>query len=104
MKQLVCVTLIALGFAGFAQTADGSSWRTRRGGAARDGIVYDSNRPKRTVQLVQIALRRRGYNPAIVTGEFVAETRTAIQRYQRDHGLRQTGQIDRVLLRSLGIR
>ena len=104
MKQLLCIALVALGFVGFSQTTEANSWRATRVGSARDGIVYESNRPRRTVQLVQIALRRRGYNPALVTGQFVAETRVAIRRYQRDHGLRQTGRIDRALLRSLGIR
>ena len=104
MKHFICVGLIAVGVVGFNQSAQAGSWRTVQPGPSRDGIVYNSNRPTRTVQLVQLALRRRGYNPAIVTGEFVAETRIAVRRYQRDHGLRETGAIDRALLRSLRIR
>ena len=104
MKTLICATLIALGFIGFSQSADGGSRRTVRPGPARAGMVYESNRPTQTVQLVQLALQRRGYYPGVTTGEYVAETRVAVRRYQRDHGLRKSGKIDRALLRSLGIR
>jgi peptidoglycan hydrolase-like protein with peptidoglycan-binding domain len=104
LKHLLCVGLIVFGFIGVTPSTDARTLRPTRVGSERDGIVYESNRPRRTVQLVQLALRRRGYNPAIVSGEFVAETRIAIKRYQRDRGMRQTGKIDRALLRSLGIR
>ncbi|CAN5668717.1 hypothetical protein BH20VER1_BH20VER1_01220 [soil metagenome] len=104
MKTLICVTLMALGFVGFQQSADAQVRRTGRPAPAGTGIVYESNRPDRTVQQVQLALRRRGYNPGLITGEFASETRVAIRRYQRDRGLRQSGKIDRALLRSLRIR
>lgn len=102
MKTLICVTLIVVGFVGFNQSADARSRRSWR--AVPNAVAYDSHRPRATVQLVQLALQRRGYYPGLTSGELVAETRVAIRRYQRDRGLRKTGRIDRALLRSLGIR
>ena len=102
MKILTCVTLIALGLVGISPSAEARSRRTWR--AVPNAVAYESNRPRATVQLVQLALQRRGYYTGLTTGELVAETRVAIRRYQRDRGLRKTGRIDRALLRSLGIR
>ena len=103
MKTLISVVLIAVGFVGFSQSADAGS---RHGyvRAVPNSVAYESNRPDPTVQSVQLALQRRGYYPGLTTGEFVSETRIAIRRYRRDHGLRVNGRIDRALLRSLRIR
>jgi peptidoglycan hydrolase-like protein with peptidoglycan-binding domain len=76
-----------------------SAWN----GASWGNVVYESNHRRPPVRAVQLALRRHGYNPAIVSGEYVAETRLAVRRYQRDHGLRESGLIDHSLLLSLGL-
>ena len=52
---------------------------------------------------VQRALSRRGYYDGPADGTIGPGTRRAISRYQADNGLRPTGQIDSVLLRSLGM-
>jgi peptidoglycan hydrolase-like protein with peptidoglycan-binding domain len=104
MKILIYLAVVTVGLCGFQQPADAQS-RGRsetRFGPARN--IYKSNMRHPTVRAVQVALRRHGYNPGVITGEYVAETRVAIQRYQRDRGLRRTGKIDRTLLRSLGSR
>jgi hypothetical protein len=52
---------------------------------------------------VQLALKRRGYYHGSVDGDVGPQTRAAIRAYQAEHGLRVTGVIDEVLLRSLRV-
>jgi len=66
--------------------------------------TYNSVGRDATVRAVQRALERHGYYVALHTGEFGFDTRRAVRRYRRDHGLRVIGKIDHELLRSLGIR
>ena len=73
MKTLICLTLVAAGFAGFNQSAE-ADWRRGYVRAVPDPVAYESNRPRRMVQLVQLALQRRGYYPGVTTGELVSET------------------------------
>lgn len=75
-----------------------------RGGALPYNSVYSSEVRDRTVARVQAALTRRGYYVGLTTGEFPSETRITIRRYQREHGLRESGKIDAALLRSLGVQ
>ena len=101
MKALTSLTLISLGLLAFSPSADAQA---RRGRAIPSDGTYDSITRDKLVAEVQRALTRRGYYVALDTGEYVSETRIAVRRYQRDHGLRMSGKIDAALLRSLGIR
>ena len=53
------------------------------------------------VQRVQTLLSELGYNPGPADGAAGARTRAAIISYQRDNGLRQSGQVDAALIERL---
>jgi len=69
-----------------------------------DTGAYDSTSYRDLVRKVQIALEKEGYYVGGHTGSFGFETRAAVRRYRRDHGLAIMGKIDGELLRSLGFR
>lgn len=50
---------------------------------------------------VQFALRRQGYDIGAISGELDPGTRAAIRSFQRDHGLRVTGEPDRMVVAEL---
>jgi peptidoglycan hydrolase-like protein with peptidoglycan-binding domain len=52
---------------------------------------------------VQRKLKRLGYYTGAVDGELGRGTRAAIRAYQEENDLEVTGQINRALLRSLGL-
>ena len=52
---------------------------------------------------VQRKLKKLGYYTGTVDGEVGRGTRAAIRAYQEENGLEVNGQIDRALLRSLGL-
>src|SRR5437762_1118032 len=56
-----------------------------------------------TVVSVQEQLAQHGYYRGEIDGIFGAETRRAIVRYQSDHGLRETGNLNADTLRALGL-
>ena len=56
-----------------------------------------------TVAAVQEQLARQGYYRGEIDGIFGTETRRAIVRYQSDHGLRETGNLNADTLRALGL-
>jgi hypothetical protein len=64
---------------------------------------YDSNADS-SVSQVQSALAREGYYRGAIDGNFGQGTRSALRRYQRDHGLDVTGQINRPVIEALGLR
>lgn len=64
---------------------------------------YDNNADS-SVNQVQSALAREGYYRGAIDGSFGPGTRSALRRYQRDHGLDATGQIDRPVIEALGLR
>lgn len=70
--------------------------RDRRRDADRERAVDEE-----TIAEIQSELRRRGYAVPVVTGRADAETEAAIRRYERDRGMRQTGQPSRSLLAAL---
>lgn len=55
------------------------------------------------VQQVQRNLGQQGYNPGPQDGIWGDRTRTALQNFQRDQGLRQSGQLDHQTIAALGI-
>jgi peptidoglycan hydrolase-like protein with peptidoglycan-binding domain len=56
-----------------------------------------------TVQIVQLALAKKGYNPGPANGRAGIKTQTAIRKFQKDSGVQPTGAIDYTLLEKLGI-
>jgi hypothetical protein len=73
------------------------------GYAARDDAQseYDNGNADSTVSQVQAALARQGYYHGAIDGSVGPATRNALRRYQRNHGLEATGQIDQPLLQAL---
>jgi Putative peptidoglycan binding domain len=68
--------------------------------------AYDSSEQyaDSTVTIAQEQLARQGYYRGEIDGIFGAETRRAVVRYQRDQGLRMTGNLNADTLRALGLQ
>jgi peptidoglycan hydrolase-like protein with peptidoglycan-binding domain len=67
----------------------------------RPDPIADLIAPSARVTAVQRALNDFGYGPVKATGQYGAETITAIQKFERDRKLPVTGQISPRLLREL---
>lgn len=65
-------------------------------------VVY-ANTDGSTVAAVQRRLARAGYYRGMIDGVIGHGTRSAIRSYERAHGLRVDGQIDRRLLATMGL-
>lgn len=59
--------------------------------------------PRRMVTTVQERLIQRGYHPGVVDGVWGRKTSRALRRYQLDHRLPATGQLNTPTARSLDI-
>src|SRR5476649_1299488 len=55
------------------------------------------------IRQVQRALNSKGFNPGPTDGRLGPETRSALDQFQRNQGLRQTGTPDRQTLAALGV-
>jgi hypothetical protein len=66
-------------------------------GAAESGITI-----RISVKKLQQTLDKVGYNPGPIDGVLGPKTRAAIQSYQKDHGLQETGVADYETLLALG--
>lgn len=65
---------------------------------------YRGSRYRRPVEFeVQYALARRGYYRGPIDGHMGAVAQRAVRDYQRDHRLAVTGNINKDVLRSLGL-
>jgi N-acetylmuramoyl-L-alanine amidase len=64
--------------------------------------AYDDQDPGRIIASVQRKLQRLGYYRGYLDGTYGPMTRRALLNYQRDNGLRVTGEIDQDTLASLG--
>jgi len=95
LATLVLLTLIPMASAGR---------RSLEYGVYPDTAAYESTGRNETVRKVQLALEEDGYYVGDHSGEFGFETRAAVRRYRRDHGLPITGKIDAAFLRTLGFR
>ena len=73
-------------------------------GAYPSAHAYDSAGYREIVHKVQLALEEEGYYVGSHSGNFGYETRAAVRRYRRDHGLAIIGKIDQELLSSLGFK
>jgi peptidoglycan hydrolase-like protein with peptidoglycan-binding domain len=104
MKILVYLSLAVVGFTGFNQSAMANSRPLDPVFYLPGESAYASNNRNQLVSRVQVALEARGYDVGLNTGEFVFETKRAIRRYQRNHGMAELGKVDEQLLHSLGLR
>jgi len=77
---------------------DGADYSSQ--GAYRSSVLYTDS----TVAAVQEQLAQQGYYGGEIDGIFGAETRRAVVRYQSDHGLRVTGNLNGDTLQALGLR
>jgi peptidoglycan hydrolase-like protein with peptidoglycan-binding domain len=64
---------------------------------------YSSLNENPVVRAVQIALQKKGYNVGNTDGIFNADTRAAVNRFERDSGLPETGSITPQVLEALGL-
>lgn len=64
---------------------------------------YNSLEPRQVLVNVQVELQRRGYYRGGIDGLIGPMTRSALARYQRDHGLYVTRSIDGPTLAALGL-
>lgn len=62
---------------------------------------YDNGDLDSSVRRVQAALAREGYYHGAIDGSFGPATRNALRRYQRNHGLGVTGEIDQPVIEAL---
>ena len=68
------------------------------------GAGYSSVAFNPFVSRVQVALEREGYYVGDDRGEYGAETRAAVNRFEREHGLPETATITLPVLEALGLR
>jgi peptidoglycan hydrolase-like protein with peptidoglycan-binding domain len=78
-----------------AQTVEPEQVRTDAG--------YSSENDSALVRAVQIALQKKGYNVGNTEGRYTSDTRAAVNRFERDHGLPETGTITRQVVQALGL-
>ena len=97
-------TLLGVVLLGFIQPAQAGSRRTDSDSYYPHLTTYESNGSRLIVRKVQRALEEDGYYVGGDEGYFGYETRTAIWRYRRDHGLPIVGKIDELFLRTLGFQ
>lgn len=67
-------------------------------------ISADAAYNRATVKKVQQKLNQKGYSCGTADGIAGSKTKTAIKKYQKDHGLTITGTINSTLLKSLNIK
>ena len=65
---------------------------------------YDNGDADSSVSQVQAALARQGYYRGAIDGSLGPATRKALRRFQRDHGLEVTGQLDQPVIEALRLR
>jgi hypothetical protein len=64
---------------------------------------YNQIEPERMLRNVQVRLRRMGYYRGAIDGLIGPMTRSALARFQRDHGLRVTRRVDGPTMAALGV-
>jgi hypothetical protein len=104
MKTLILPGLLIAALLGLLQPAQAGPRRLDENGYYPGNHAYASVGGNLIVRKVQLALEEDGYYVGDHSGEFGFETRAAVRRYRRDHGLPIVGKIDETLLRALGFR
>ncbi|HEY2102825.1 MAG TPA: peptidoglycan-binding domain-containing protein [Chthoniobacterales bacterium] len=74
------------------------------GGYYDEGVYPSEQSTDSTITTAQEQLSREGYYQGAIDGTYGPETRRAIMRYQRDHGLHVTGRLNADTLEALGLR
>ncbi len=69
--------------------------------AASAAVKRQTGQPSSFIRQVQTRLKARGYDPGPVDGVLGYRTRNAIRRFQNDHNLSPTGEVDERVLRLL---
>ena len=95
MKTLTIATMAALVV---ATTATPGLAQTGGGATAPSGRDHDRAR----IEQVQRSLKGAGHDPGPVDGVIGAQTEAALRAYQKEHGLRATGQLDDATWAKLG--
>jgi peptidoglycan hydrolase-like protein with peptidoglycan-binding domain len=98
MKRNSIVSLLIATFACVMQLARAASDHYPSG-AGYSSVSYDP-----FVRTVQLALERQGYYVGDDRGEYGAETRAAVNRFERAKGLPETATITVPVLEALGLR
>lgn len=100
MKKLITAGFLITAVIGFVQPAQAGDDRLYY---PRD-TAYDSHGRNAIVSKVQRALQEDGYHVGLTSGQFCYETRVAVRRFRKDHGLPIVGKIDETFLRALGFQ
>jgi peptidoglycan hydrolase-like protein with peptidoglycan-binding domain len=66
-------------------------------------VASSNANAKATIRAVQVALQKKGYSVDKADGKYTFDTRAAVNRFQRDNGLRETGTITQPVLKALGL-
>jgi len=103
MKKLTLFGFMLIGMLGLGQSASASR-QVDEPLTLPDGFTYESHGRDPIVRKVQLALEEDGYYVGDHSGQFGFETRWAVRRYRRDHGLPIVGKIDEQFLRTIGLR
>jgi peptidoglycan hydrolase-like protein with peptidoglycan-binding domain len=104
MKTLLLPAFLIVALIGFAQPATAGPRTIDEGISYPENYAYESVGRNLIVRKVQLALEEDGYYVGDHSGQFGFETRAAVRRYRRDHGLPIVGKIDETFLRTLGFR
>ncbi len=56
-----------------------------------------------TIKKVQEALNKEGYNIGSADGKMGSKTKDAVKKFQKDKGMKETGQLDQETLAALGV-
>jgi peptidoglycan hydrolase-like protein with peptidoglycan-binding domain len=102
MRKLIFSSLVVIALSAAVEPAQAGRRSTDDGFYFPTTATYDSHGQNRIVRNVQRALREDGYYVGDTMGNFCHETRVAVRRYRRDHGLPVVGKIDEEFLRTLG--
>lgn len=70
-------------------------------GTAAPRAATPSTKPVDTVTRVQVGLAELGYEPGAINGQLGQQTRNAILKFERDRGIRPTGDISSTLIAEL---
>jgi peptidoglycan hydrolase-like protein with peptidoglycan-binding domain len=73
-------------------SSSGRTWRSPQRAPSRDRYKQ-----------IQTALRKRGYDPGPIDGQWGSKTSAALKRFEKDHNLPADGKLDSLALITLGL-
>ena len=97
-KNIVGLIIVALAWA--MQPARAQNADRNQDPASAD---YNPSVSTSTVRAVQLALQKAGYYVGRTDGEFTGDTRAAVNEFERDNALPETGTITPEVLKALGL-